>query len=177
MSDTVSPKILFDEVGLAPGTSFQKGQWRNIATHSDKAICGFFGDYRFLSNFWPAKVFLDGVEYSCSENAYQASKFDANARTFFQTCTPYEAIKYVKEHFETSNIWEVRKLRRMKILLNQKFDPDINPLLFQMLQSTENKYLEESNYWEDKFWGVHKTSQEDPGVGENNLGKSDGDTR
>lgn len=36
----------------------------------------FQGEYRWLSNFWPARVVLDGVEYPTVENAYQASKAD-----------------------------------------------------------------------------------------------------
>lgn len=30
--------------------------------------------YRFLSNFWPAIVFYDGLEYPTTEHAYQAAK-------------------------------------------------------------------------------------------------------
>jgi predicted NAD-dependent protein-ADP-ribosyltransferase YbiA (DUF1768 family) len=31
--------------------------------------------------------------------------------------------------------------------------------------------MEETNWWGDKFWGVHRTSLSEQGVGENNLGK------
>lgn len=34
----------------------------------------FRGKYSFLSNFYPAKVFFDGVTYLNSESAYQAQK-------------------------------------------------------------------------------------------------------
>lgn len=37
-------------------------------------IEGFFNEYRFLSNFWPAVVELDGIRYPTVEHAYQAAK-------------------------------------------------------------------------------------------------------
>jgi len=39
-----------------------------------KPILGFKGAYRWLSNFWPAPVMLDGMRYSDVEHAYQAAK-------------------------------------------------------------------------------------------------------
>lgn len=163
-------KILFDEVGLVPGSDFKKGQWREIASHTEKEIRGFFGDYRFLSNFWPARVFLDGVEYSCVENAYQAAKFGTADRKFFLTCTPYEAVKYVRANWKEDVSWHSRKIRVMYDLLNHKFDRNINPELYTKLQSTGNKYLEETNWWGDGFWGVHRNSVYEEGIGENHLG-------
>lgn len=59
----------------------------------------------------------------------------------------------------------------MASLVTQKFDKALNPELYQKLQNTGNKYLEETNYWEDTYWGVHKTEAKEEGVGENNLGK------
>lgn len=37
-------------------------------------ISEFQGQYRFLSNFWPAVVQLDGIYYPTVEHAYQAAK-------------------------------------------------------------------------------------------------------
>ena len=37
-------------------------------------IDSFQGDYRFLSNFWYAKVVLDGVDYRSVEHAYMSAK-------------------------------------------------------------------------------------------------------
>ena len=47
-------------------------------------------------------------------------------------------------------------------LLLQKLS---NQSLKIRLLSTEDKYLEETNTWGDKFWGVYKNK------GENNLGE------
>ena len=38
------------------------------------AIKEFQGQYRFLSNFWPAPVTFEGRTYPTVENAYQAAK-------------------------------------------------------------------------------------------------------
>ena len=73
MTDT-QQTILYSEVGLAPGTPYVKSQWRDIASHTDHEIRGFFGDYRFLSNFWPCVVFFEGNQYTEVENAYKAAK-------------------------------------------------------------------------------------------------------
>lgn len=167
-------KILFDEQGLIPGTPFEKGQWKNISTHSDAEIKGFFGEYRFLSNFWPAEVMLDDVVYSSVENAYQAAKYPKDIRGYFQKCTAKEAIVYVREHplnEELLQRWEELKLGIMEKLLLQKFDERVHQEMYQKLQETKGRVLEETNYWGDKFWGVHKTDVCEPGVGENNLGK------
>ena len=50
------------------------GKERDYVIHDDNYIKGFFGEYRWLSNFEPCKVFYEGFEYSSSENAYQAAK-------------------------------------------------------------------------------------------------------
>ena len=167
-------KILFDEQGLKPGTPYEKGQWQQISTHSATEIKGFFGEYKFLSNFWPAKVFLDGEEYATTENAYQAAKYPKELREYLRTCTPREAIVFVRDNPEgqaTEAEWNTRKLQVMKDLLIQKFDKALNPENHNKLMQTGNKYLEETNYWGDVYWGVNKSDMNEEGIGENNLGK------
>lgn len=85
--------IMYDERGLKPETAYEKGQWREIISHNQDEIKGFFGEYRFLSNFWPAKVFLDGEEYPSVENAYQAAKYKKETRDYFKTCSASDAKK------------------------------------------------------------------------------------
>jgi hypothetical protein len=165
---------MFDERGVQPVTNYEKEQWREIATHNEKEIRGFFGDYRFLSNFWPAKVFFDGEEYATTENAYQAAKYLKTQRAYFKTCTPKEAAKYTRTNpmnAYTPAEWSEMKFAVMHDLLVQKFDPVLNPENHEKLRSTGSRYLEEANYWEDKYWGVHKTDAGESGEGENNLGK------
>ena len=174
MQNEEPKKIIFDETGLKPGTPYEKEQWRNIVSHNEKEIKGFFGEYRFLSNFWPAKVFLDGIEYPSVENAYQAAKYKKGDRVYFEKCSAKEATIFAKENIMSgysTEEWDKIKLQVMKSLLLQKFDKEINPETLEMLLGTGNKFLEETNYWGDTFWGVSKSSANEQGEGENNLGK------
>src|SRR5947208_6749913 len=44
------------------------------ATTSPTKIAAFQGEYRFLSNFWPAIVEFEGITYPTVEHAYQSAK-------------------------------------------------------------------------------------------------------
>lgn len=167
-------KILLNEQVLKQGASFEKDKWGKIASHNEKEIKGFFGEYRFLSNFWPAKVIFDGDEYTASENAYQAAKYKKDQRDYLKKCSPKEAVVFVRENIEgayTKEQWDNLKFQIMRSLLVQKFDKNLNPENFKKLIETGDKYLEETNYWEDTYWGVSKSNISEEGIGENNLGK------
>lgn len=126
-------------------------------------ISEFSGKYRFLSNFYPSPVFLDGVEYPTVEHAYQAAKTvdRAERETISSALTPGKAKakgKKVTLRYE----WDVIKLSVMYDLLKQKFER--SHLLKQLLLDTGDEYLEEGNTWNDTYWGVCA------GVGANQLG-------
>jgi predicted NAD-dependent protein-ADP-ribosyltransferase YbiA (DUF1768 family) len=95
-------------------------------------------------------------------------------REYLRTCSPREAIVYARDNPDGQSSpedWDERKLYVMRDLLIQKFDPELNPENYEKLLETGDKYLEETNYWEDVYWGVHKTGAAEAGVGENHLGK------
>jgi len=166
--------IMYNEQGLKPGTVYEKGQWTKIVSHNKDEIRGFFGEYRFLSNFWPAEVYLDEEKYTSVENAYQAAKYIKENRDYFKTCSPSEAKKFTDDNLiykYTEKEWNNKKYQIMKDLLVLKFDKTLNPDLYKKLKETGNKYLEETNYWGDVYWGVNKSDVSERGVGENNLGK------
>jgi hypothetical protein len=77
-------KILYDEVT----EDGKRVNWRDVAIHTDTEIRGFFGPYKFLSNFWKARVYLDKIAYSSVEVAYQASKWKLEDRSIFLEMTP-----------------------------------------------------------------------------------------
>lgn len=142
--------------------------WRSYAEHDDNKICGFFGDYLFLTNTYPCEVYYDGIKYLSVENAYHAAKLVPESREYFTTCSGYESCKHIKIDkslkFKYSEvIWNSRRVGIMKELLLQKFK---NPKLRELLIRTENRYLEETNHWQDTFYGVDYQLG-----GENNLGK------
>lgn len=126
------------------------------------AIEEFQGQYRFLSNFVPASVMLDGVKYATVEHAFQAAKtLDLKERELFQNINPAEAKKRGKQ-VKIREDWEQVKISVMRDLLVQKFS---KPTYQSKLLATKGQQLIEGNYWGDVFWGVCR------GEGQNHLGK------
>jgi ribA/ribD-fused uncharacterized protein len=137
------------------------------ASIDGEAILKFSGEYRWLSNFWPCEVEMFGTWYPSAEHAYQASKclnIVDRMRFTQKSMKPGEA-KRLGQLVERRPDFEERKLWLMKRVLEQKFDPNVNPELTRKLLATENRPLIEGNHWGDVFWGVCK------GRGENRLGQ------
>lgn len=169
-------KLLYNEIGPL-GTPYKKGDWKHFAIHTDTEIKGFFGEYQFLSNFWPCLVTLDGVSYKSVELAYQASKWKVGAdREYFTNCTSLQSIDYNRTHTGfsapngyTPDEWNAVKVSIMRSLLEQKFDSERSSECAELhakLLATGTKHLEEMNWWGDTFWGTDKE-----GKGENMLGR------
>lgn len=120
--------------------------------------------FRFLSNFYPAKVVYEGIEYPTSEHAYQAAKtLDVLQReNVAMLASPADAKRYGKAVSMRPN-WDNIKVRVMEEIVYAKFTQNEN--LNHMLVLTDDIELIEGNSWGDTFWGVCK------GVGENHLGK------
>lgn len=124
----------------------------------------FKGEHRWLSNFAPCKIMLDGEEYDSVENAYQASKtLNHNERMKFKNITPGQA-KRLGRKITIRDDWSKVKLSIMYSLLIQKY---ANPPYKNMLIETGYMRIEEGNLWNDTFWGVCLET----GKGQNNLGK------
>lgn len=125
-------------------------------------INSFSGDHRFLSNFYPVEVVLDGVTYPTVENAYQASKtLDLEKRKEFIDVSPGFA-KRLGQRLELRADWIGVKLNVMKRLNEQKY---MRPDLREKLCDTYPQDLVEGNTWGDTFWGACD------GKGSNHLGQ------
>lgn len=126
-------------------------------------IDSFSGQYRWLSNFSPSIVYLDGVEYQSVEHAYQAAKsHDEHYRWSITRCpTPTDA-KRLGRSVPLRSDWPQVRLQVMEDLLRQKFS---QPFFKAKLHATGTAKLVEGNYWGDTFWGVCN------GVGTNHLGR------
>lgn len=124
----------------------------------------FQGEYRFLSNFWPAPCEFEGVRYPSSEHAYQAAKtLDTVERSRIAALsTPSEAKKAGRALALRAD-WETVKFDVMRACVRSKFA--LNPDLAEKLLATGDALLEEGNTWGDRTWGVVD------GVGENRLGR------
>lgn len=130
----------------------------------DKNIKGFFDEYRFLSNYELTPIWYEGLKYPSVENAFQAAKCVPEERAQFVEFSPGVARKkgkcaQLREDWELVKYDIMLQLNLQKYLTNADFK--------QRLLATGDKYLEETNHWGDKIWGVCcKTN-----VGENRLGK------
>ena len=127
------------------------------------AISIFFGNYRFLSNFFDCPVRVDGIRYQNSEAAFQAHKTqDVRIRKQFGLLTPSVA-KSQGRRLPLRPDWDAVKDDIMRTVLRAKFDQ--NPDLKKLLVETYPRHLEEGNTWGDTYWGTVG------GSGMNMLGK------
>lgn len=135
----------------------------DIKSSYDNRIAGFFGEHRWLSNFWLCSVCYDDILFASVEHAYVYAKVylsDAELQ-YMRSCSPGDAkrigrIKTLKSDFEAN------KVQIMKHLLLSKFSESS---LQRQLLSTGTASLIEVNNWNDTFWGV-----DEQGNGLNMLG-------
>jgi len=148
--------------GCAAGAS-QSAATKPEATAPAK-IAEFQGEYRFLSNFWPAQIEFEGITYPTVEHAYQAAKSlnPADRRRIAALPTPAEA-KAAGRAITLRSDWETAKFDVMERCVRAKFTT--HPDLRKQLLATGNAQLEEGNTWGDKVLGISQ------GQGENRLGK------
>lgn len=125
-------------------------------------INGFHAENRFLSNFVSSKVVLDGETYPTVEHAFAAAKtLNLIAREEIRNALTPGSAKRKGRKVILRDGWETIKIDVMRDLLIQKFSQE--PFK-RLLLATGDSYLEETNNWNDTFWGVCN------GVGKNNLG-------
>jgi len=130
-----------------------------------QGIHGFFGPYRFLSNFHFVDVELDGEIYKTTEHAYQAAKtLDLDARRMIQRLSHPRDARIAGQAVPVREGWEDQNIKwdTMYDLSCQKYSKG---QLMHDLIATYPLYLEETNTWGDVYWGVCK------GRGRNELGK------
>ncbi len=136
------------------GPKFEKGP---------DAILGFQGEFAFLSNFEFCLIELDAQEYRSVEAAFQAAKIeDPKGRSIFHQAGPADAKKFGRL-IKLRKDWEMIKTFVMYSLVSQKFSR--YPDLAEKLKATGNRYLEETNWWGDQYWGALINGQ-----GQNRLG-------
>lgn len=134
-------------------------------------IDSFWGEYRFLSNFYPSEISIEvkgeNFTFDTVEHAYQGFKAQ-NLKDLWlfsseNGLTPGEAKKLGRTITMRPN-WDDIRDKVMRIFLEIKFHPHIHPELHNKLLQTHPHELIEGNTWGDKYWGVCD------GVGKNKLG-------
>jgi len=126
----------------------------------------FQGEYRWLSNFVPCNVVLDGIAYQSVEHAYQSAKSElAEWKKFCASPDTYSAyVKKASRKIKPVDNWDTVKVEVMTDLLLQKFSQEPYK---QKLLDTGDLHIQEGNTWGDTFWGVDLRT----GKGQNILGK------
>ena len=137
-----------------------------------RLIYGFFGVFRFLSNFELCQVRYDGRIFNSTEAAYMSAKVDPSSpksdaykdALASPSLKPSDARKLGRQLTELRDGWDDMRLQVMYEVNLSKYQD--NPHLREKLLATEDLELVEANWWNDTFWG------ECNGIGENNLGKT-----
>ena len=126
----------------------------------------FKNEYRWLSNFYPCEINVNGQRFRTVEHAYQSYKSDdPNWKKFcFETKSPGK-VKIESHNLEyDKNLWVKKSLKIMEECLTQKYNQE--PFR-SLLLDTGEEYLQEGNDWDDTFWGVDIKTR----IGKNNLGR------
>lgn len=124
----------------------------------------FDGEYRFLSNFYPAPLNFGWITFPTSEHAYQAIKsIDPDVWVKVAACDTPGKAKRMGQHINLRVGWDWQKLQFMEEILQAKFEQ--HPDLMVKLKATGDAVLIEGNHWGDYYWGKCK------GFGQNHLGK------
>ena len=125
-------------------------------------VYGLFETHRPLSNFHLEPFTYKDVIWPSSENAYQAMKGYPSQYELFASLKPMDS-RNLGQRIQLPKDWNYEKYNAMYEVLTAKFKQC--PIAREVLTSTKDYYIEETNWWKDQYWGVFE------GVGENNLGK------
>jgi ribA/ribD-fused uncharacterized protein len=130
-------------------------------------IKGFTGEFRWMSNFWPSPFeFNKNLFWPTVEHAYVAHKAHPKdlSKVYARIIdmTPGQAKRYGRT-FEMRPDFDQLKLMLMQQLQIKKYSTN-EDLLIKLIE-TGSVNIEETNTWNDTFWGVCN------GVGENHMGK------
>lgn len=148
-----------DELGLLP----EKLKMENIRTRQIGTGIGFFSKHSYLSNFFPAKLVVNGQRFAHSEQAYQYIKAvicgrDAIAKSI-RDCTDPKKIKRYGDKAESKPEWEERKYDTMKCILTAKFAQNehlraklISTGTTPLLECTTNLYWGTGWKFENEGW-------------------------
>lgn len=116
-------------------------------------INSFSGRYRFLSNFYPSEITIDGITYPTVEHYFQAMKTTTARlrKEIARASTPGIAKRMGRQLLLRDDWKQVKIISMMKGLL-EKFTA--HPELQTKLLATAPHELMEGNTWKDDYWGV-----------------------
>lgn len=135
-------------------------------------IDSFTGQWGFLSNFHPAPLAWEGMDYATSEHAFNAGKtLDRAQREWVQSAPKPRIAKERGQKVTLRDGWNERvRYDVMAQVLRAKFLCD--PRRVQALLSTGASLLVEGTQWHDQHWGdcrCGRATCAEPG--QNHLGR------
>lgn len=134
----------------------------------EKMVMQFKGAYQWLSNMHICQPFVDehGNTHKYSETYYMAEKFsDPQTKKALSQMNGFEAKKYSQILLPNpGQEWHSKKDDVMRRAIRYKFQ---DPELRKKLLDTEEEFLVEGNYHNDKYWGFCLKT----GAGLNKLGQ------
>jgi ribA/ribD-fused uncharacterized protein len=134
-----------------------------------RRISKFEGKNYFLSNYAPARVKLNGLEFPTVEHAYQAAKtLEAGVREKIRGASTPGLAKKMGRKLDKRPDWPEVKVEVMRDLILQKFAQ--HPDLQKRLLATGDAELVEGNTWHDNFWGDCHCPRCAASPGQNRLG-------
>ena len=126
------------------------------AIETDTGIYGLFGKYRPLSNFHLEPIWFDGRQFQTSEAAYMSRKtYVEEEKIALASCTTGPQAKKLGQVVALRKDWEV--VKESEMLQVQKAKYKQSEFCRSLLLSTGDKYIEESNWWGDNYWGKCET--------------------
>jgi hypothetical protein len=115
-------------------------------------ITSFQNEHRWLSNFAPCEIILDGIIFKSVEHAYMSAKSDSPEwKEFCRSIEKPGEVKKASRKTSLRHDWEDIKISVMRVCLEQKFAQEH---FKTKLLATGNCIIEEGNFWGDTFWGV-----------------------
>ena len=152
---------------------------KTFPTVTDTGIYGFFQEYRFLSNFHLCNILYKDIWYPSSEHCYMAQKTNDISQKMRLSCSGGLKVNEAKHYGQSVELipnWDNIRYDVMLDVVTHKFSQ--NEDIKQLLLDTGDKYLEETNWWRDKYWGCHIYPKQPRDYslpadqyGQNNLGK------
>ena len=123
-------------------------------------IAPFRGEYNFLSNMYtcPNGLYYDGIEYTSSENAYQAQKIkETIIRLEISRMSAVDAKQFKRKARNSERKitfvqdFDMHKVDIMTKIVYAKFAQNLE--LAKRLFATGDAELVEEGWWHDNFWG------------------------
>lgn len=127
----------------------------------------FRGQYSFLSNFFklPFPIVVENIGYDTVEHYYIAMKTLDNKERLKIATMPPTGLKAYGKGLQLREDWDSIRLSVMEFGLREKFKSNFR--IRRLLMKTGDLFIQEGNFWNDKFWGICLKT----GNGKNHLGQ------